>query len=105
MVWFIECRLHYLQIGAIGAQSLATVLETNKVLEHLSLNNCDLGDDGVESIANGELTCQVIYFRIITSSVIFSITLCNNCLLHFLTHSSLPESNTGYSGTGDEWSD
>ena len=42
-----------MQIGAVGAQYLATVLETNKVLEHLSLNNCDLGDDGVEPIANG----------------------------------------------------
>jgi Ran GTPase-activating protein (RanGAP) involved in mRNA processing and transport len=41
------------QIGARGAQSLAIALETNKVLEHLALNNCDLGDEGVEPIANG----------------------------------------------------
>lgn len=36
-----------------GAMSVAEVLETNKVLEHLSLNNCDIGDDGVEPIAQG----------------------------------------------------
>lgn len=43
-----------MQISAIGAQSIATILETNKVLEHLALNNCDLGDEGAEPIANGE---------------------------------------------------
>lgn len=42
-----------LQISARGAQRLAIVLETNKVLEHLALNNCDLGDEGVEPIATG----------------------------------------------------
>ena len=46
--------IHLLQIGPVGAQSLARALETNKVLEYLSLNNCDIGDDGIESIASGK---------------------------------------------------
>lgn len=43
-----------LQIGGIGAQCLASVLESNQVLEHLILNGCDLGDEGLEPIANGQ---------------------------------------------------
>lgn len=44
------------QIGGVGAQCLASVLETNQVLEHLILNGCDLADDGLEPIANGWYT-------------------------------------------------
>lgn len=51
-----------MQIGAVGAQSLATVLETNKVLEHLALNNCNLGDDGVEPIANGVMKILTVSY-------------------------------------------
>ena len=36
-----------------GAASLAEVLSNNKVLEHLSLNNCDIGDNGLAPIAQG----------------------------------------------------
>ena len=36
-----------------GAVGLAEMLQTNKVLEHLSLNNCDISDDGVQAIAQG----------------------------------------------------
>ena len=40
-------------MGVAGAVSLAEMLQTNKVLEHLSLNNCDIGDDGVHAMAQG----------------------------------------------------
>ena len=33
---------------------MASVLESNRVLEHLVLNTCDLRDEGMEPIANGE---------------------------------------------------
>ena len=42
------------QIGPEGAESLAAVLETNKVLQHLALNNCAIGDRGLEALATGE---------------------------------------------------
>ncbi len=42
------------QIGPEGAESLAAVLETNKVLQHLALNNCDIGDRGLEALATGK---------------------------------------------------
>lgn len=42
------------QIGVSGAHSVASVLESNRVLEHLVLNTCDLRDEGLEPIANGE---------------------------------------------------
>jgi len=41
-------------IGVSGAHSVASVLESNKVLEQLVLNDCDLGDKGIEPIANGK---------------------------------------------------
>ena len=44
----------FTQIGLSGAHSVASVLESNRVLEHLVLNTCDLGDEGMEPIANGE---------------------------------------------------
>ena len=44
----------HIQIGVSGAHSVASVLESNRVLEHLILNDCYLGDDGVEPIANGK---------------------------------------------------
>ena len=47
-------RLLGLQIGSEGAHCLAEVLRTNRVLEHLSLNNCNIGDDGVQPITNGK---------------------------------------------------
>ena len=37
----------------IGAKYLGNVLENNRVLEHLILNNCSLGDSGMEAIAIG----------------------------------------------------
>lgn len=43
-----------LQIGVAGATTIAEILDGNRVLEHLLLNNCELGDDGVEPIARGE---------------------------------------------------
>ena len=36
-----------------GAVTLAEVLESNRVLENLILNNCDIGDDGVQQISQG----------------------------------------------------
>ena len=36
-----------------GATLLAKVLERNRVLEHFSLNNCNIGDQGIQPIANG----------------------------------------------------
>lgn len=50
--------MHVLQIGPVGAESLAVVLETNKVLQHLAINNCDIGDAGLETLANGKLACK-----------------------------------------------
>ena len=53
------------------------MLETNQVLEHLVLNGCDLGDDGLEPIANGQnliiesTTIELCYFLI-------SAALCHN---------------------------
>lgn len=44
----------HMQIGVSGAHSVASILESNKVLEHLVLNDCDLGDKGIEPIANGK---------------------------------------------------
>ena len=41
-----------------GAACLAEVLVSNKVLEHLSLNNCDIGDDGLHPIAQGLLISE-----------------------------------------------
>lgn len=63
--WLSTCY-HVMQIGAVGAQSLATVLETNKVLEHLALNNCNLGDDGVEPIANGVMNLYCLMHLSVT---------------------------------------
>ena len=41
-----------------GAVCLTEVLENNRVLEHLSLNKCDIGDDGMESLAGGKINSQ-----------------------------------------------
>ena len=49
------------QMGGIGAQCLASVLESNQVLEHLILNGCDLGDDGLEPVANGQIISSPHY--------------------------------------------
>ena len=44
---------YYFQFGSTGAKYLGNVLENNKVLEHLVLNNCNLGDAGLHPIADG----------------------------------------------------
>ena len=45
-----------LQFGVVGAKYLGNVLENNKVLQHLLLNNCSLGDDGLQPVAKGKRT-------------------------------------------------
>lgn len=37
----------------MGAKYLGNVLENNKVLQHLLLNNCSLGDGGLQPVAEG----------------------------------------------------
>ena len=53
-----------LQLATMGARCLATILETNKVIEHLSLNNCDLRDEGLEPIANGNIWHRTLYIHV-----------------------------------------
>ena len=45
-----------MQIGTEAGQYLANVLQNNKVLEHLIVNNCGLEDDGAIAIATCKLT-------------------------------------------------
>ncbi len=52
-------QIHF-QIGSAGAACLAEVLRTNGVLEHLSLNNCDIGDEGMQPIANGKISSVML---------------------------------------------
>ena len=42
-----------LQFGQEGAGYLGNVLENNKILQQLIINNCGLGDSGVQHIAKG----------------------------------------------------
>jgi Ran GTPase-activating protein (RanGAP) involved in mRNA processing and transport len=71
-------------IGELGAQCLASVLETNQVLEHLILNGCSLGDDGLEPIVNGKFQLS---------------GWCQSKLIHFLG-SIMSQQNIGEFGAG-----
>ena len=42
-----------LQFGQEGAGYLGNVLENNKVLQQLIINNCGMGDAGIHHIAKG----------------------------------------------------
>ena len=44
----------FVQFGVVGAKYLGNVLENNRVLQHLLLNNCSLGDEGVRPVAKGK---------------------------------------------------
>lgn len=47
------------QIGTEAGKYLANVLQNNKVLEHLIVNNCGLEDDGVKAIAACKPQCHI----------------------------------------------
>ena len=53
-------------MGTSGAiASLAEVLQNNRVLENLSLNDCDIRDDGIGPIAQGQSSlCLLTYIPI-----------------------------------------
>ena len=81
-----------LQIGVAGATIIAEILEGNRVLEHLQLNNCELGDDGIEPIARGEYPyggSNCSYTLVVALNEIHFVPSCTNINAHNTTNSSL----------------